>query len=78
MRYRFDMTLRQAEGALARVIGVTERRGYRPLKVDGETRSEGDRWHLCLEVEGERDGGLLREQLAKLHDCLDVQVSPCR
>ncbi|HEU4663050.1 MAG TPA: ACT domain-containing protein [Dokdonella sp.] len=77
MRYRLDLTLRHAEGALARVLGATERRGFRPLSVDGEAQPDGDRWHLCITVEGERGEHALEGQLAKLHDCLAVQVSPC-
>ena len=76
MRYRLDLTLRHAEGALARVLGATERRGFRPLSVDGETQADGDRWHLRMTVEGERADHALQQQLAKLHDCLAVQVSP--
>lgn len=77
MRYKLDLTLRQAEGALARVLGTTERRGFRPLSVDGETQADGDRWHLRMTVEGERSDESLQNQLAKLHDCLEVQVMPC-
>lgn len=78
MRYQLDLTLRQAEGALARVIGTTERRGFSPVSVDGETRADGDRWHLRMTVEGERAPESLQQQLAKLYDCLTVEVSPCR
>ena len=77
MRYQLDLTLRQAEGALARVLGTTERRGFSPVSVDGETQSDGDRWHLRMTVEGERAPESLQQQLAKLYDCLDVQVQPC-
>ena len=77
MRYQLDLTLRQAEGALARVLGTAERRGFRPLSVDGETQSDGDRWHLRMTVEGERSDESLQNQLAKLHDCLAVRVQPC-
>jgi acetolactate synthase II small subunit len=77
MRYRLDLTLRQAEGALSRVLGTAERRGFRPLAVEGEARAEGDRWHLQMTVEGERAVDLLQQQLTKLYDCLDVQVQPC-
>ena len=77
MRYRLDLTLRRAEGALARVLGTTERRGFQPVSVDGEARADGDRWHLRMTVEGEREPASLQHQLAKLYDCLDVQVSPC-
>ena len=77
MRYRLDLTLRHAEGALARVLGTAERRGFRPVAVEGETRPDGDRWHLQMTVEGDRPADNLHEQLAKLYDCLDVQVQPC-
>ena len=77
MRYQLDLTLRQAEGALTRVLGAAERRGFRPLSVVGEAQADGDRWHLRMTVEGERSDETLRSQLAKLHDCLDVQVSAC-
>ena len=78
MRYQLDLTLRQAEGALTRVLGAAERRGFRPLAVDGEAQADGDRWHLRLTVEGERDHDNLRSQLAKLYDCLSVEVTPCQ
>ena len=77
-RYQLDLTLRHAEGALARVLGTVERRGFRPVGVDGETQADGDRWHLRLAVEGERPAELLTTQLAKLHDCLAVEATPCR
>lgn len=77
MRYRLDLTLRQSEGALTRVLGTAERRGFRPLSVEGETRADGDRWHLQMTVESERPADGLHQQLAKLYDCLDVQVQPC-
>lgn len=77
MRYRLDLTLRHAEGALVRVLGATERRGFRPLAVDGEAQPDGDRWHLRLTVEGERGDQHLAQQLARLHDCLAVEVAPC-
>ena len=34
MRYQLDLTLRRAEGALVRVLGTTERRGFQPV-IDG-------------------------------------------
>ena len=77
MRYQLELTLRHAEGALARVLGTTERRGFRPVSVDGEAQPDGDRWHLRMTVEGERSDESLQQQLAKLYDCLAVQVVPC-
>ncbi|WP_407354009.1 ACT domain-containing protein [Luteimonas sp. R10] len=77
MRYQLDLTLRRAEGALTRVLGAAERRGFQPLSVDGEAQPDGDRWYLRMTVEGERSDESLRAQLAKLYDCLSVEVSPC-
>ena len=78
MRYQFEMTLRRAEGALVRVLGTTERRGFRPLSFEGDTPDGGDRWNLRMTVESDRAPAALQGQLAKLHDCLSVEVSPCR
>lgn len=77
MRYRLDLTLRHAEGALVRVLGAAERRGFRPLSVDGAAEPESDRWRLRMTVEGERSDAMLQQQLAKLHDCIAVEVEPC-
>jgi acetolactate synthase II small subunit len=78
MRYQLEMTVRHAEGALLRVLGTTERRGFRPLRVEGDTGNGGEHWTLRMTVEGERSDVALQGQLAKLYDCLSVQVQPCQ
>lgn len=78
MRYQIDLVLRRAEGALARVIGTAERRGFQTVGVAGGLQSDGEHWHLRMNVEGQRCGEGLQAQLHKLHDCLAVEVSPCR
>ncbi|NYZ63444.1 ACT domain-containing protein [Luteimonas deserti] len=77
MRYQFEMTLRRAEGALVRVLGTTERRGFRPLAFEGAAPDGGDRWQLRMTVESDRAPVALQGQLAKLYDCLSVEVQPC-
>lgn len=77
MRYRLELTLRHVEGALARVLGTTERRGFQPVSINGEAQPDGDRWHLRMTVEGDRSDEALQGQLAKLYDCLAVQVVRC-
>ena len=77
MRYQLDLILRRAEGALVRVLGTTERRGFRPLALEGQARDDGDRWHLRMTVEGARAPEVLQQQLARLYDCLAVEVQPC-
>ena len=78
MRYQFEMTLRRAEGALVRVLGTTERRGFRPLSFEGDTPDGGDRWNRRMTVQSDRAPAALQGPLAKLYDCLSVEVSPCR
>ena len=77
MRYQLELTLRRAEGALTRVLGTAERRGFAPLSVDGHAHADGERWQLRITVEGEREAEGLQHQLAKLYDCLAVEVQPC-
>ena len=77
MRYQLELTLRRAEGALTRVLGTAERRGFAPLSVDGHAHADGERWLLRMTVEGEREAEGLQHQLAKLYDCLAVEVQPC-
>ena len=77
MRYQLELTLRRAEGALTRVLGTAERRGFAPLSVDGHAHADGERWQLRMTVEGEREAAGLQHQLAKLYDCLAVEVQPC-
>ena len=57
MRYQCEMTLRHAEGALVRVLGTTERRGFRPVSFEGDARVDSDRWKLRMTVEGDRAPG---------------------
>lgn len=77
MRYQLDLTLRCAEGTLVRVLGTAERRGFQPLSIVAETQPTGDRWTLRLTVKSDRPCEALQTQLAKLFDCLSVEVSPC-
>lgn len=77
MRYQLDLTLRRVEGAIVRILGTTERRGFQPIRVEGEAHTDGDRWHLRMTVEGSREPEGLQHQLEKLYDCLAVDMQPC-
>lgn len=77
MRFRLDLTLRPAEGALLRVLGTAERRGYTPLAIEGQRSDDGSAWNLALTVEGERAAEGLCRQMEKLYDCLKVEVAEC-
>lgn len=76
MRYRLDLVLSPTEGALTRVIGMAERRGFTPRAIAGRPGAGDDgRWHLQLEVEGARPPESLRLQMLKLYDCVSVDVT---
>jgi len=77
MRYQLDLTLRHAEGALIRILGLIERRGFRLLAVSGAVADDEGAWRLQVTVAGERSEQALLEQLRKLHDCLAVEVCEC-
>ena len=77
MRYQLDLVLKPAEGALLRVIGMTERRGFSIYAIHGSTiDSDAGRWQLQLEVEGgTRQPQTLQRQLEKVYDCISVTVT---
>ena len=77
MHYQLDVILRQTEGALARVLGAAQRRGYAPITMQASTDPRADEWRLSMTVESERSAHGLKSQLDKLHDCLTVEVAPC-
>ena len=75
MRYRLDLVLRPAEGALLRVIGMAERRGFSPRAIHGAPDADDQgRWHLQLEVESPRSADTLCRQLEKVYDCESVRA----
>lgn len=75
MRYRLDLVLKPAEGALTRVIGMAERRGFTPQAINGEPAAADGRWRLQLVVDGNRPAETLRLQMQKIYDCESVVVT---
>ena len=77
MHYRLDLVLKPVEGALVRVIGMTERRGFAPRAIQGFPDAADGRWRLQMVVNsGGRTAETLRRQLQKVYDCESVQISP--
>ena len=74
MRYRLDLVLKPVEGALVRVIGMTERRGFAPRAISGGTDGGDGRWRLQLVVDGSRPAETLKRQLQKVYDCEAVDI----
>jgi acetolactate synthase II small subunit len=76
MRYRLDLVIKPAEGALIRVIGMAERRGFSPRAIAGSPdAADAGRWHLQLEVDGHRPAETLQRQLEKVYDCESVRIT---
>ncbi|WP_440086583.1 ACT domain-containing protein [Stenotrophomonas sp. S11A1a] len=77
MQYRLDLVLHPAEGALLRVIGMAERRGFAPRAISGApVAADYGRWHLQLVVDGQRPAETLCRQIEEDHlDCVSVQVT---
>ena len=75
MRYRLDLVLKPVEGALVRVIGMIERRGFAPRAISGGTEGGDGCWTLQLVVEGSRPAETLRRQLLKVYDCESVAIT---
>ena len=77
MQYRLDLVLKPAEGALVRVIGMVERRGFVPSNIAGRRNADdAGRWHVQMEIQGARPAETLCHQLKKVYDCESVQLVP--
>ncbi len=74
MRYRLDLALKPAEGALIRVIGMVERRGFAPREVHAVPAANG--WQVQITAQGgARAPETLRQQLLKVYDVESVQIT---
>jgi len=70
--YRMKLELSAVRGALVRLLGVAERRGFEPTSVVCTTIDATMRVEMT--VNGRVDVGLLVRQLLKLHDVRTVEV----
>ena len=76
MNFHLAMRLYAVEGALQRMIGTLEHRGFRVLACRIGTDTAGTHYQLDMDVEGERDPSLLCRQLTRLHDVREVGWRP--
>ncbi|HVB84586.1 MAG: ACT domain-containing protein [Metallibacterium scheffleri] len=74
MIQRLHVTLLDVEGALQRLLGTAERRGFHVLQLHAEVGA-GDLCTVALTLEGTRDAALLRRQLERLHEVRDVSLA---
>jgi len=74
MTTTLNLKVTAVEGALVRVLGMTERRGFRPVAFSAA--SHDDALLLSLTVFSERPIELLIRQLEKLFDVRRVDLAP--
>ncbi len=74
MTHSLNLELLRAEGALVRVLGLTERRGFQPLSLSAGPGERTDTWSLALTVHADRPVELLCRQLERLFDVLEVRL----
>ena len=74
MIQRLHVTLLDVEGALQRLLGTAERRGFRVLQLHAEVGADAV-CTVALTLEGARDAALLRRQLERLHEVREVSLA---
>ena len=67
MIHRLEVTLQDAEGALLRMLGTAERRGFRVRAMHAEVGADA-LFRVELTLEGTRDTEVLSRQLTRLHE----------
>lgn len=72
MNFRLVMRLVAVEGALQRMLGTLEHRGFRVVDCRVAKDPVDNSYRVEMEVEGERHPDLLCRQLARLHDVREV------
>ena len=74
MNHAIQIRLRSCEGAFLRTLGMTERRGFRLLSANLQSQ-EDDYQQLSLVISSpDRSVEVLKRQLDRLHDVIDVMV----
>jgi acetolactate synthase regulatory subunit len=73
----FTVLLANVEGALVRVLGTIERRGFRLGAISTHTTPHGTRLSLNLSSDG-RPADVLLRQIHRLHDVLDASFDVAR
>jgi len=75
MNHAIQIRIRPAEGAFTRTLGMTERRGFRLHSANLQS-DVGGHHQLSLVVSSpDRSVEVLKRQLERLHDVIDVMVT---
>lgn len=71
----FEIDLDHNEGALLRVLGTVERRGFALVELAAD-KPDAETYSIRLRLEGERDPQVLCRQLERLVDVRAVRLLP--
>jgi acetolactate synthase regulatory subunit len=71
----FEIDLDHSEGALLRVLGTVERRGFALVELAAD-KPDADSYSVRLRIDGERDPQVLCRQLERLVDVRAVRLLP--
>ncbi len=74
MKFYMQISARQAEGILERLLGVIRFRGFNLLEMTAHTPPVGSGYAVTLKVTGQRNGENLKRQLEKLADVQTVDM----
>ena len=72
MSHSLELALDRAEGALLRVLGTIERRGWNVVAVNAATHA--DAYAVRVTLDGARDAQILCRQLERLVDVRQVRL----
>ncbi|CAN5173320.1 hypothetical protein BH11PSE14_BH11PSE14_12070 [soil metagenome] len=75
MSRTFEIDLDHSEGALLRVLGTVERRGFKVLELSAD-KPDADSYSIRLRLDSERDPDVLCRQLQRLVDVREVRLLP--
>lgn len=72
--FTLQMRVRQSEGALVRVLGVTRRRRFDLLHLTANATEDGSFLDIQMTVKADRAEHTLVRQIEKLEDVRDVEI----
>ena len=72
--FTLQLRVKQSEGALVRVLGVTRRRRFDLLQLTAHATEDGDFFDVQMTVKAERAERTLVRQIEKLEDVSRVEI----
>ena len=73
-KFTLQLRVKQSEGALVRILGVTRRRRFDLLHLTADTTEDGHFLDVQMTVQADRAENTLVRQIEKLEDVSQVEV----